>query len=229
MTSKQGDTVDTVVSLNPSDFRHTELHELSFEDALQWGSKLSTEIDRDDWIETSVRFCVDGLFRWLDDFSTETGTTSTFHMIRDAMWMWLSYCDNKSEWIDLKRIHRRIAKEITHNSPYTDLVDALSDKEWLRSLGRSGRPTNIQIPRKVRKQLSEYCDAVGVSFPAFYSIGLAWCLSHNSKELYQSWVNKKVTPVLTELDSLVEQRKAKFLELENTYKYRLSQNTDVNT
>jgi hypothetical protein len=211
------------VSIHPKSFVDESLCNLSFEDAIKVGADRSSRIKPEDFRETSVRLCIDGLYRWLDDFSQDTEIASTFCLTRDFIWMWLDYCDNQAEWVELQRLHRRLTKEITHNSSYTDLVDELNKRSWIKSIGRSGRPTNVVIPVSGSKRLSRYCDASSVSFSHLYSLGMGWCLSQNSLGYYKSWTNDKVMPVLDEVNRLVADRRNKFLELENTYQFREGQ------
>lgn len=223
MTGKDG------VSINPSDFSKIPLCELTFEEALGQGAKLAKDIPSKDWRETSIRFHIDGLYKWLDDFAGDHDVGTVFYVIRDAVWMWLSFCDTNPVFREALKAYQSLSSDIAKNTDYTDLVDRMDVHNRLKNVGKSGRPVNILIPHRVAGRLGRYANAVGLNFSTFYQLGCGWGLSRNADGLYSKWVGSKIDPLLKEVMERAELRVKTFAEIRVILQHRSDTITHATT
>src|SRR3972149_677303 len=180
------------VNLNPKSFQDTPLCELCFEDALKAGAKKSESLKPSDFKETSIRFCVDGLYKWYKSFSKHYETGSVFTMIRDSSWWWSSFCATDPTLTKLVKDYYSLLKEITENTSYTDLAERMDDASRVEKVGRSKLHFSILIPYEAHGVILDCSTALGVPFSLFFQVGLGKALSSNRQGLYSKWVADKV-------------------------------------
>ena len=70
------------VSLNPTDAAPEELFELTFEEALTSGRSLSERVPDKEWMETSIRFSVEGLYNWYASYAEQCKDWSVFYLLQ---------------------------------------------------------------------------------------------------------------------------------------------------
>lgn len=208
---------ENLVSLNPLSFEDIRLCERCLEDALDEGHKLSEKQKPDAWHETSIRFCVDGLYKW---YKSYVGEGSVFSAVRDLSWHWMSFCCNDPVLSRARREYASLLKEITENTPYTDLADRMDEYHRFLYFGRRGRSFNISIPREASGVIGDTAVAIGTSFSSLLQVGLGWSLSTNRQGLYQSWIKSVFTPLFDEVMTVANNRLEEFTEIRNTLEFR---------
>jgi len=202
-----------MVNLNPKSFQDTPLCELCFEDALKAGAKKSEKLKPADFKETSIRFCIDGLYKWYKSFSRHYGKSSVFVMIRDASWWWASFCGTDPTLTKLVREYYALLKDITENTSYADLAERMDEAPKIKEVGRSGYPFSVLIPFECHGIISDCAAALGMTFGQFYQLGLAKALAANRNGMYSKWVADKVDPLLNEVMGRAEDRLRSFREI----------------
>ena len=195
-----------IVSINPSSFVETSLCDLCFEDALRIGSMKSAKLASSDFKETSLRFCVDGLYKWYKSFSKQSHNGSVFSMVRDASWYWSSFCGSNDLLINVTKEYFILLRDITENTSYTDLAERMDEAKRVKEIGRGGRPLNFTIPFESWGIISDCATAIGVPFSLFYQVGLGKALSANRDGLYQLWSKDKVQPLFDEIMASAKSR-----------------------
>lgn len=210
------------VSLNPTDAAPEELFELTFEEALNRGRSLSERVPDKEWMDTSIRFNVEGLYNWYAAYAEQCKDWSVFYLLQDANWQWVSFCRNNPVINKAEQSYRELQKFITEETDYVDLADRMNEKSHVRSsMGFGGKPVSIHIPRAMHGYICQCSNSLGISFSIFQQCGYAWCLSHNTKGLYAKWIASRVDPLVNEILDLAEKRVATFSEIENTTNFRL--------
>jgi hypothetical protein len=209
-------------SLKPTDASPEELFELSFEEALLRGRSLSERVPDKEWMDTSIRFNVEGLYNWLASYTEQCKDWSLFYLLQDANWQWVSFCRNNPTINKAEQSYRALQKLITEETDYVDLADRMNERSRVKnSIGNGGKPVSIHISRSAHGYLCQCSLSLGISYSIFQQSGYAWCLSHNAKGLYAKWVASRAEPLITEILDLAEKRLAIFSEIENTTNFRL--------
>jgi len=208
------------VNLNPRTFQDTPFCELCFEDALEVGRKKSEALKQQDFKETSIRFCVDGLYKWYKSFAKQHGKSSVFTMIRDASWWWASFCGTDPILTKLVREYYDLLKDITENTDYTDLAERMDETFRTKEIGRGGKPFNILVPFECHGVIADCAVAVGMPFAIFYQLGLAKALATNRGSLFPKWVSSKVDPLFGEVMAYAKSRIKIFDRIRNEIEFR---------
>jgi len=207
------------VNLNPRAFVDTPTCDLCFEDALEVGHKKFDGLKPQDFKETSIRFCVDGLYKWYKSFSKQHGKASVFTMIRDASWWWASFCGTDPTLVKLVKEYYELLKDITENTDYTDLAERMDEPLRVKEIGRGGKPFNISIPFECHGVISDCSTAIGVPFAIFYQLGLAKALSTNRNSLYAKWVTSTVNPLFDEVMGHARTRQKLYKRIRNDMEF----------
>jgi len=207
------------VNLNPKTFQDTPFCDLCLEDALEAGRKKSDGLKSQDFKETSIRFCVDGLYKWYKSFSKQHGKSSVFVMIRDASWWWASFCGTDSTLTTLVREYYDLLKDITENTDYTDLAERMDEPLRVKEIGRGGKPFTILIPFECHGIISDCAVAIGIPFSIFCQLGLAKALSANRSGLYAKWVAKSVDPLFNEVMGHAKSRVKTYKRIRNDMEF----------
>lgn len=208
------------ISLNPRTFADEPLCSRCFEDALKIGAARSEKLRPSDCKETSIRFCVDGLYKWYKSFAKHYQRTSVFSMIRDASWWWASFCETDPTFTKLVREYYALLKDITENTDYTDLAERMDEPLRVKEMGRGGKPFNVVVPFECYGIISDCATAIGMSFAIFYQLGLAKALSTNHGGLFDKWVASKVNPLFDEVMGHAKSRVKTFRRIKNELVFR---------
>lgn len=214
------------VNLNPRTFVDTPVCELCFEDALEVGRKKSEALKPQDFKETSIRFCVDGLYKWYKSFAKQHGKSSVFMMIRDASWWWASFCGTDPILTKLVREYYDLLKDITENTSYADLAERMDEADRVKEVGKSRTHFSILIPFECHGVISDCSVALGMSFGQFYQLGLARALATNRNGLYSKWVKDTVDPLFNEVMSRAKSRIKSFRRIKNELAFRETEDDD---
>jgi len=190
--------VDKSVKLSTSSFRDIPICELCLEDALKAGAAKSEKLKPQDFRETSIRFCIDGLCSWLKSFAVNRGETTLFAMTRDLSWYWASFCSTDETMLGLVVEYYSLLRDLTEKTALTDLVAQLDEPLRVKEVGYGGRPLNIVVPRAAWGSIQECATALGASASIFYQLGMAKALTSNSLELYSSWSAERFVPLFGE-------------------------------
>lgn len=191
--------------LSPSMFVSEALCELTFEDALDKGLKRSMELEDREWRDTSLRFCVPGLYNVLKVHSKSIGR-SVYCILRDSCWMIASKCENDEALVGIVREYFILLRELVENTDYTDLADRMNESFKVKNVGYSGKPVTLKVPIEAHGVISDCATALGVSFSTFYQAMLGWCLSQNTKGTYQKWVSSIVDTLMDELYDRIKRK-----------------------
>ena len=210
------------VNLNPKTFQDTPLCDLCFEDALREGSRKSAALKPQDFKETSIRFCVDGLYKWYKSYARHYGRASVFTMIRDTSWWWSSFCGTNDTLTSLVKEYYALLKTITEETDYADLADKMDDASRLEKVGKSKSHLSITVPLEARGIIGDCSVALGVPFSQFYQLGLGRALASNQQGLYSAWAESKVRPLFDEVMARAVSRLESFLEINNDVVFRQS-------
>lgn len=212
------------INLNPKNFKDTPLCDLCFEDALKTGAEKSGNLSQQDFKETSIRFCVDGLYKWYKSYAKHYGDTSVFVMVRDASWYWASFCGTDDVMVGLVKEYYSLLKDITEETYYTDLADRMDEAVRVKEFGNVGQHFTLSIPLTCHGVIGDCATALGMSFSSFYQLGLGKALSSNKNELYSKWADWVVRPLFDEVMEKANLRLENFLEVRNTLNYRNGKN-----
>ncbi len=210
------------VNLNPKMFQDAPLCDLCFEDVLREGSRKSAGLKPQDFKETSIRFCVDGLYKWYKSYARHYSRTSVFMMIRDASWWWSSFCGTNDTLTSLVKEYYALLKTITEETDYADLADKMDDASRLEKVGKSKSHLSITVPLEAHGIIGDCSVALGVPFSQFYQLGLGRALASNQQGLYSAWVESKVNPLFDEVMARAVSRLESFLEINNDVVFRQS-------
>ena len=209
------------VNLNPRAFVDTPVCDLCFEDALEVGRKKSDGLKPQDFKETSIRFCIDGLYKWYKSFARHYGKSSVYVMARDVSWYWASFCGTDPTMVGIVREYYSLLKDITENTPYADLAERMDEAERIKEVGkRSYTPFSIAIPSEAHGIIADCAGALGTNFSLFYQVGMGRALSANRQGLYSFWVDGKFNLLWEEVMSRSEKRLQDLLEIRNTMDFR---------
>lgn len=211
------------VKLSTSSFRDTPICELCLEDALKAGAAKTEKLKSQEFKETSIRFCVDGLYKWYRSFAKHYGEVSVFGMIRDLSWYWASFCTVDETMTGLVGEYYTLLKDITENTSFTDLADRMDEILRVEKVGRSKYPFSIVIPQGAWSAIQDCAVALGTSFSTFYQVGLARALSTNSQGLYAAWSVEKFIPLFDEFDRRSKARLAGLKEIRKVMELRLEE------
>ena len=207
------------LSLNPKTFRDTPICELCFEDALREGARKSSALTAQDFKETSIRFCIDGLYKWYKSYAKYHGKSSVFVMVKDASWYWSSFCGTDNSLTELVKGYYSLLKEITETTSCTDLAERLDEMERIEKIGRSGYPFSIVIPFECQGVINDCAVALGMPFSQFYQLGLAKAISANQNGLYNKWTIRKVDPLFFEVMGRVKLRVKSLRRIRNDLEF----------
>ncbi len=210
-----------VVSINPRSMRETPLCELCFEDALKVGARKSGELKSTDFKETSIRFCIGGLYKWYKSYAKHYGDSSVYAMIRDVGWYWSSFCGTDDTLSSLVREYYSLLKDITENTAYTDLAERMDELARIEKVERSSYPFSIALPFECHGVIADCAVALGMSFSVFYQLGAAKALSSNRQGLYSDWSARVVHPLFDEVMARGKSRLESFAEIKNTVDFRM--------
>lgn len=209
------------VEFSPDSFQDTPLAELCLEDALRIGSARSAKLSDKDLKVTSVRFCVDGLYKWYKSFADRCQTGSVFSMARDVSWYWASFCAADPTLSSLVTEYHALLHEITEGTHYTDLAERMDEACKVEKVGRSSYlPFSIIVPMEAYSVILDCAVALGVPFSLFYQLGMGKALASNQGGLYAPWVERKIQPLFDEIMARAEDRLRDFLEIKNTMEFR---------
>ena len=214
------------VNLNPRAFVDTPACDLCFEDALEVGRKKSEGLKPQDLKETSIRFCVDGLYKWYKSFSKQHGKSSVFTMIRDASWWWASFCGTDPTLIKLVKEYYELLKDITENTSYADLAERMDEADRVEKVGKSRTHFSVNIPFECHGVISDCSVALGMSFGQFYQLGLAKALASNRNGIYAKWVKDTVDPLFNEVMGRAKTRIKSFRRIKNELEFRAIEGDD---
>lgn len=207
------------VPIRPRTFVEESLCDLCFEDALKVGAAKSDRLKPTEFKETSIRFCVDGLYKWYKSFSKQYGRVSVFVLIRDASWWWASFCGTDPTLTKLVREYYDLLKDITEDTDYTDLAERMDEPLRVKEIGRSSRPFNISIPFECHGIILDCATAIGMPFAIFCQLGLAKVLSTNRGGLFPKWVSSKVDPLFNEVMGHAKSRVKLFKRIRNEMEF----------
>jgi hypothetical protein len=213
------------VPLNPKTFKETPLCDLCFEEALKIGSRKSESLKSSDFKETSIRFCIDGLYKWYKSFSHSYHSKSVFAMIRDASWYWASFCENDLTFSSVVKEYYSLLKDITENTAYTKLAERMDESDKIEKTGHGGRPFSINIPVEANGVIADCAVAIGVTFSVFFQLGLGKALSANQQGLYSSWSQAKIQPLFDEVMTRAKARLDDFAEIRNSMEFKMVRDT----
>ncbi len=211
------------ISIRPSDAIEESLCDLCFEDALKIGCAKSEKLKPQDLKETSIRFCVDGLYKWYKSYSKHYRSGSVFAMVRDASWYWASFCETDDILTALVKEYYSLLKDITEDTSYTDLAERMDEAGRVEKIGRRGYPFSVAIPMETHGVISDCAVALGVPFSLFFQIGLGKALSVNRQGLYSAWVKGKFQPLFDEVMMRAEKRLKSFSEIRNNMEFKMMQ------
>ena len=184
------------VNLNPKAFVDTPTCDLCFEDALEVGRKKSDALKPQDFKETSIRFCVDGLRDWYATYAEDVLSSSIRYVLRDISWQWASFCTTDPTLTKARTAFVVLRKEITENTAYTDLIDRMKQQAKIKEFGyTSRRPFNLDLPLEAMGVISRTGEALGIPFSRFFQVGLGWSLSTNRQGMYAEWTKEVFTPL----------------------------------
>lgn len=210
--------------LSTGSFRDAPLAELCLEDALEAGAAKSAKVSSDDFKETSIKFCVDGLYKWCKSFAQRTGRGSVYSLTRDLSWYWASYCTEDNVLSGLVKEYYSLLHDITEDTSYTDLAERMDEASRIEKVGRySEVPFHVKLPLEPCGIIGDCATAVGISFSLFFQVGLGKALSVNRGGLYADWVARKFQPLFSEVMARAEGRLYDFLEIRNTVDFRRRQ------
>jgi len=199
------------VKLSTTSFRDAPICELCLEDALKAGAAKSEKLKPQDFKETSMRFCVDGLHKCLKSFSKHYTEVSLFGVIRDLSWYWASFCSTDEVLVGLVREYYALIKNLTEDTDFTDLYDRADEPLRVKEIGRSGYPFNVSVPAGTYGCIQDCAVALGTSFSVFYQVGIARALSSDSQGRYSTWSATKFVPLF---DEFMQRAKARLVGLE---------------
>jgi len=208
------------VNLNPKTFQDAPLCTLCFEEALREGARKSAALNSQDFKETSIRFCIDGLYKWYKSFSKHYGRSSVFVMARDASWWWASFCGTDPVLTKLVREYYILLKDITENTDYTDLAERMDEPLRVEKIGRGGKPFTVLIPFECHGIILDCATAIGMPFSIFYQLGLAKALATNHGGLFNKWVSGKVNPLFDEVMGHAKSRVKIYRRIKNELEFR---------
>jgi len=192
------------------------------EDALKVGAAKNEKLKPEDFTETSIRFCVGGLSGWLEDYADEHYDGSLRRMLRDVSWQWASYCEANPGMLKVK-VALSGLRNVLSETNYTNLMDELATTRWrLKELGYSGKPVNVRLPNGSSGVISRLAGPLDISFSRFFNIGLSWSLSTNNKNLYASWIEGTVAPLMAELADHCQRRLEDLADVQAKLTRRLS-------
>ena len=216
---------DKSVKLSTTSFREVPLCELCLEDALKAGAAKNERLKPEEFHETSIRFCVDGLGGWLETYADAYYDGVLHRLLRDVSWQWASYCETNVSILKLRADLAELRFVISETN-YTQLMDKLTSTQWrMKELGYSKKPINIHLPAAPYSVISHSATRLDISFSKFFQVGLAWSLSTNSMGLYASWVSGTVTPLLASLEDFIKGRLEDLADIQGNLFRRLSGGT----
>ena len=206
------------VKLSTSSFRDIPICELCLEDALKAGAAKTNQLKPGELKETSMRFCVDGLYDWLRSFAKHYGESSPFGMIRDLSWYWASFCSTDKTMIGLITEYYSLLKDLTENTDYTDLVKDMNEPVRVEKIDRAGPHITAVIPFPAYGAIQDCAMALGTSFSVFYQLGLSKALASDSQGRYRTWATAKFIPLF---DEFMKRSKAKLRKLKEIRRFML--------
>ena len=204
------------VKLSTSSFRDVPICELCLEDALKAGAAKTGQLKPQELKETSIRFCVDGLYDWLRSFAKHYGESSPFGMVRDLSWYWASFCSTDETMIGLIQEYYSLLKDLTENTDFTDLVRDMNEPVRVEKVGRAGPHITVVIPFPSYGAIQDCAMALGTSFGVFYQLGLSKALAADSQERYSTWSATRFVPLF---DEFMQRSKAKLKRLKEIRKF----------
>ena len=210
---------DKSVKLSTSSFRDIPLCELCLEDALKAGAAKSEKLKEQDFQPTSLRFCVDGLYKCLRSYARKHGT-SVFAMTRDLSWYWASFCSTDETLALLVSEYYSLLDDIAENTDYTDLSERMDEAKKIEKVGRSKHHYALSIPRVCHGIMSDCAEVLGVPLFIFYQLGLAKALTVNQEGLYATWAKSIVSPLYEEVMGKAAQRLDTLQETRDTLEKR---------
>ncbi len=216
------------VSIRPSDAVTSSLADLCFEDAIEAGKRNNEGLKPHEFHETSIRFSVDGLHKWLTSYTVEYYGGSIYSLVQNSCWHWASFCEANDTLNSVRKSYFSLLKNIAEKTDYTDLADDMDRGPRVKSFGYRGRPTTILLPTEVSGSVQKYGTAMGLPFSLFFQVGLGWSLSCSRKADYSSWVSGVFQPLFDEVMSVAKRRASRFREIQNTIVFRDAEKAELN-
>jgi hypothetical protein len=214
------------ININPRTYQDSPICDLCFEDALEVGRKKSEGLKSQDFKETSIRFCVDGLYKWYKSFAKQHGKSSVFTMVRDASWWWSSFCGTDPTLSKLVKGYYELLKDITENTSHADLAERMDEAARVEKVGKSRTHFSLLIPFECHGVIADCAVALGMSFGQFYQLGLAKALASNRDGLYEKWVVDTVDPLFIEVMGRAKTRIKSFRRIRNELEFRATEGDD---
>lgn len=208
------------ISVNPKTFKEQPLCELCFEDALRIGESRGGKLRAQEFKETSIRFCVDGLRDWLTTFADDRAGSSLYAVIRDGIWHWASFCETDPVLVTARKEFVRLRREIAEETSYTDVMERLKQPASILFGRASRRSINVALPMEAVGVVSRTGEALGIYFSKFVQVGLAWSLAHNRDRLYASWASEVFDPLFRSVMSWAAEKIADLGEVRAIIAYR---------
>ena len=215
---------DKSVKLSTTSFRDIPICELCLEDALKAGAAKTGQLKPQDLKETSLRFCVNGLYKCLKSFARHYGETSAFTMIRDLSWYWASFCSTDETMVELVREYDSLLKDMTEHTDFTDLWDRMDDQLPVKERGWAGSSFNVSVPHTTWGAIHDCAVALGTSFSVFYQVGLSKAMASDSKSLYVAWAATVFAPLYSEFLERAKIRLGSLQEIRHLVEYRQAKN-----
>ena len=214
------------VKLSTASFRDTPIIELCLEDALKAGAAKTEKLVKEQQTlkETSMRFCVNGLYKCLKSFAKHYGETSAFAMIRDLSWYWSSFCTTDETMVNLVREYYSLLKDLTENTDFTDLWDRMDEPLPVKEVGWRGHPFNVSVPQVAWGAIQDCAMALGTSSSTFYQVGLSKAMASDSKGRYVAWAATVFVPLFDEFMQRSKVRLKSLQEIRHLMGYRMAKN-----
>lgn len=211
---------DKSVKLSTSSFRDIPICELCLEDALKAGAAKSEKLKPEDFQPTSVRFCVDGLYKCMKSYARKHDT-SVFAITRDLSWYWASFCSTNVVMAALVKDYYALLDDISENTSYTDLSERMDESKKIEKVGRTKHHYPLLIPRVCHGAISDCAEVMGISLMIFYQLGWGKAMTTNQAGLYSDWARDIVSPLYDEVMGQADHRLKILKETRNTLENRL--------
>ena len=211
---------DKPIKLSTSSFRDVPICELCLEDALKAGATKSEKLKPQDFQETSIRFCVDGLLDWYATYADDYLGGYLRTVIRDVSWQWASFCETDPTLVSARVNFAKLRTEIAEQSAYVDLMKRIKASIRIKEFGYSDRPFNLSLPTPAVGVIAKTGSALGIQFRRFFQVGLGWSLSTNSRGLYADWLASIHLPLFNAVMGWAAEKAEDLEEVRGIIRYR---------
>ena len=210
------------VSIRPSEAVEESLCDLCFEDALRIGVAKSTNLKSQDFKETSIRFCVDGLRDWYVAYVDDYLEGSLYNVVRDISWQWASFCGTNDTLVKARVEFVKLRKEIAEKTSYTDLMNRLKQAGRIKEFGYSEKkPFTVLLPSEAMGVISRAGAVLGIPFSKFLQVGMGWSLSTNRQGLYVDWNTDTFAPLFKSVMDWADKKLVDLLEVRTILEHRM--------